>query len=293
VLRERIIQGSTVDRIPLRNMGEFPIVLPPREEQEQIVRVLGALDDKIDSNRRLAELLEKVAAALFHARFVEFIGIEAFEQTEMGLLPSGCAPTSLSELVEITMGQSPPGTSYSDDPNAGVPLVQGMGAFGRRYPTTNLYTSAPARRIRAGATLMTVRAPVGAVNVADTDLCIGRGVAGIESNYPAFTEFLIRSLKGRWASEESGTIFPAVNRQQITELRVPRPPLDAIAEFEQSVTPAVAMLRMLHKESRSLKALHKLALPKLVTGEIRVLDASIAAVEALEPASDVRTAEPI
>src|SRR5205823_3739318 len=76
VIRERTIHGSTVDRIPLKNMGAFPITLPPRAEQERIVSVLGAVDDKIESNRRLARLLEQIAQTEFQARFVDFVGVE-------------------------------------------------------------------------------------------------------------------------------------------------------------------------------------------------------------------------
>ncbi len=274
-------QTDMADYISLRDQRTIWISLPPVDEQRQIAAVLGALDDKIDSNRRLAALLEQAAAELFRAWFVDFVGVEEFEDSEIGRIPRGWWCGVLSDVVEVTMGQSPPGASYTDDPDAGLLLVQGMGGLGVRYPTSAVYTVAPTRRARAGDTLMTVRAPVGSVNVARTDVCLGRGVAGIASESPAFAEFLIRALTSRWASEESGTIFPAVNRAQVLGLRIVVPPPAMIAEFEALATPLVNNLTTLHDETESLVRVRDALLPKLISGAIRVPDKSDPA-EAIE-----------
>lgn len=278
----RLAEGSTVPHLNVAAIRAFSVSLPSMEDQASAAFVLGALDDKIDSNRRLARLLEDMAATLFRARFVDFVGVDEFEEGELGRIPRGWRVGNLDQLVEVTMGQSPPGSSYSDDPNSGLLLVQGMGGFGLRYPTSRIYTSAPTKRARAGATLMTVRAPVGAVNVARCDVCLGRGVAGIDSERQAFTEFLIRSLSERWASQESGTIFPAVNSKQIVAFQIIVPPEEAIAEFEHVAGPTVAQLRALYDETETLVAIRDGLLPKLVSGQIRLQHTADPA-EAIEP----------
>jgi type I restriction enzyme S subunit len=269
---EARLNTTVQSTLNLRDLASVEIPMPPPREQERIVSILGALDDTIDSNRRLAGLLEQVAAELFRARFVDFLGVEEFEPSALGPVPSEWKVGTLSDLVDVTMGQSPPGSSYSSEPDGGLPLVQGMGGFGARYPTSEVRTSAPTRRARAGVTLMTVRAPVGAVNIARAEVCLGRGVAGIDSEHQAFCEFLVRSLKDRWASEEAGTIFPAVNRKQIVGLPVVLPPRDRIADFDEFASPIVAKLAALYDESESLVAVRDLLLPKLVSGKIRIPD---------------------
>jgi type I restriction enzyme, S subunit len=262
--------GSAQPQLNASIMRTFELAVPPLAEQVCIASVLGALDDKIDSNRRFAGLLEETAATVFRARFVDFVGVEKFEDTDIGRVPRGWRAGSLSDLVELTMGQSPPGSSYSLEPDGALLLVQGMGGFGVRYPTSQVYTSAPTKRARPGATLMTVRAPVGAVNIARSEVCLGRGVAGFASGWPAFTEFLIRSLRRRWGSEESGTIFPAVNRGQVLGLPIVVPPHAEIVQFEEFAAPLVKKLATQSEETESLVAVRDALLPKLISGEIRV-----------------------
>jgi type I restriction enzyme, S subunit len=263
--------GSTQQKLALFRIKAIPITLPAVCEQRRIADVLTAFDDKIDSNRRFSVLLEKAAATTFGAMFVDFVG-QGVVDSPLGSVPKGWSTGVLSDLVDVTMGQSPPGSSYAEDPEHGVPLVQGMGVFGSRYPASNVYTSAPTKLVSSGTTIMTVRAPVGAVNIARTDMCLGRGVAGFASNYHGFTEFLIRSLQGRWEREESGTIYPAVNRKQITGLPIVIPPRKTISEFNEYSMPIVTMLASLDDEGKTLIAIRDVLLPKLVSGEIRVPD---------------------
>lgn len=87
---------------------------------------------------------------------------------------------SLSDIADITMGQSPSGSSYNED-GIGTIFFQGRAEFGFRFPTIRLYTTEPKRMACANDTLMSARAPVGDINVAHTDCCIGRGLAAIHS----------------------------------------------------------------------------------------------------------------
>lgn len=264
--------GSVFGNLGKYELLNLNLLWPDASERARIASVLGALDDKIESNRRLASTLEEVAAALFRARFVDFVDVEDFEDSEIGQIPRGWRAGPVGDLVDVIMGQSPPGDSYSEDPDHGILLVQGMGGFGLRYPDSRVYTSEPKKKAGAGATLMTVRAPVGAVNVANAEVCIGRGVAAFQSEHPAFAEFFVRSLKPRWGSHEAGTIFPAVNRNQIIDLLTTIPSPADIAEFETCVSPLVECIAVLDAESSSLTGIRDSLLPKLISGELRVPD---------------------
>ena len=102
----------------------------------------------------------------------------------------------LSDIADITMGQSPSSSSYNEDRN-GIIFFQGRAEFGFRFPTVRLYTTEPKRMACTNDTLMSVRAPVGDLNVAHTDCCIGRGLAAIHSkdNHQAFVLYTMFSLK--------------------------------------------------------------------------------------------------
>lgn len=254
--------GSAQPQFNAPVMKSFTFGLPPLTEQRRIASVLEALDDKIVSNRRVADSLHELATLRFAHQFSNL----ALARARLAGWPEG----TLGELVDVNMGQSPPGSTYSTDPGMGLLLVQGMGGMGKRFPASDVFTTAPTKVATAGTTLMTVRAPVGAVNVAHEDVCLGRGVAGICSPRPAFTEYLVRTLKPRWSSEESGTIFPAVNRKQIVGLPVAVPPESELDAFEKFAAPIVRKLKALHDEAEALYALRDQLLPKLVSGDIRV-----------------------
>ncbi len=95
-------EGSTVAHLNVGAIRAFRVTMPPLHEQERIAAVLGTLDDKIDSNRRLAALLEQAAAELFRARFVDFVGVEEFEESEVGRIPRGWQIGTLGDLAAAT-----------------------------------------------------------------------------------------------------------------------------------------------------------------------------------------------
>ena len=259
---ETIIEQTAVAGIKASELARLEILIPPLAAQRRIASVLNALDEKIESNRHVAETLHELAGLQFKHRFGDLAPASA--------TAAGWSEGALGDLVDVNMGQSPPGSTYSSDPSAGLLLVQGMGGMGDRFPTSDVFTTAPTKVATAGTTLMTVRAPVGAVNVAHVEVCLGRGVAGISSPRPAFTEYLVRALKPRWSAEESGTIFPAVNRKQIVGLPVAVPPESELDAFEELAAPVVRKLNALHGETEALTALRDELLPKLVSGKLRV-----------------------
>ena len=128
----------------------------------------------------------------------------------------------LGQLASINMGQSPPSLSYNYE-EVGLPFLQGCADFGDRHPNTTLYCSDPSKIACEGEILISVRAPVGALNVADRDYCIGRGLASIDGTQVAndylsyLLEFSIRTLK----TKAQGTTFEAVDSE---DLRTWAPP---------------------------------------------------------------------
>ena len=179
---------------------------------------------------------------------------------------------TLSDIADITMGQSPSGSSYNED-GTGTIFFQGRAEFGFRFPTVRLYTTEPKRMACANDTLMSVRAPVGDLNVAHTDCCIGRGLAAIHSknNHQSFVLYTVFSLKKQLdVFNGEGTVFGSINRNSLNEMPLLIPSSEKLDEFEALVAPMDAAIRNNYDEICRLEQLRDSLLPKLMSGELDV-----------------------
>ncbi len=125
-------------------------------------------------------------------------------------------------VSEIIMGQSPPSETYNSE-KVGLPFFQGKVDFGLRRPTTRLWCSSPAKVAQPGDVLMSVRAPVGDVNIAAETCCIGRGLAAIrasDSMNPEFLFYLLMHHKPDLDRLGSGAIFKAINRDTLRSFEI-------------------------------------------------------------------------
>ena len=178
--------GSVQPNINARTIGAFEVPLPSISEQRAIARVLGALDDKIEQNRQTAEALERLARAVFRAWFVDFepvkakgVGAGSFPSmpqevfdalptslvdSELGPVPVGWEVKAIRECVRLTMGQSPPSEFYNER-GEGLPFHQGVTDYGFRFPTHRVYCTTEGRIAEPLDVLLSVRAPVGRINV--------------------------------------------------------------------------------------------------------------------------------
>ena len=142
-------------------------------------------------------------------------------------LPRGWAMAPLAEVCHIEMGQSPPSSSYNTD-GEGVPFLQGKSEFGEMYPTPTKYCSRPLKIARAGAVLLSVRAPVGPTNVTPNKCCIGRGLAAISPLGDMSVRFVLWALRNQQATlakSGTGSTFAAVSKAQVVSIPMTLPPL--------------------------------------------------------------------
>ena len=155
--------GGVFDTIIRETFDNINISLPPLPEQKAIAEVLSSLDDKIDLLTRQNKTLEDLAQAYFRKWFIE----DASDEWEVG---------KLGDEFNITMGQSPKGETYNDL-KIGLPFFQGKAKFGFRFPLEKQYCSEPIKKADKFDTLLSVRAPVGALNMAMYTCCIVLGLA--------------------------------------------------------------------------------------------------------------------
>ena len=239
---------------------KMELSLPPLDQQKKIANILGSLDEKIELNRRMNETLEQLGQALFRHYFVDNSEAKSWDEGILG------------DIMNITMGQSPPGKSYNNNGD-GVVFYQGRADFGLRYPNMRLFTTDPKRFAKVGDVLLTVRAPVGDVNQASERCCIGRGLAAISSRMGAvsFCYYYCRQLKADFLEYNSeGTVFGSINSKQLKALKLKIPPIDLVEKFENEVTVIDKTIKLNSHQIKTLITLRDSLLPKLISGEIEV-----------------------
>ena len=190
---------------------------------------------------------------------------------------SDWAEGTLSDIADITMGQSPSGSSYNED-GTGTIFFQGRAEFGFRFPSVRLYTTEPKRMARSNDTLMSVRAPVGDLNVAHMDCCIGRGLATIhsKSHHQSFVLYTMFSLKKQLdVFNGEGTVFGSINRNSLNDMPILIPSDDILDEFERIVAPMDLTIRNNYDENCRLQDIRDTLLPRLMSGELEVSDIDI------------------
>lgn len=196
--------GSTRAYLGITAQRKLPIIVPPIEVQDIIANICGSLDDKIELNNKINENLQQQAKSLYTKIFLN----NSESEITLG---------TLSDIATITMGQSPNGNSYNEDAN-GTVFYQGRAEFGFRFPTRRLFTTEPKRMAEAGDVLLSIRAPVGDLNVAYEKCCIGRGLGAIHSkngnsSFVLYTMFALRPQLDVFNGE--GTVFGSINRDAL------------------------------------------------------------------------------
>lgn len=328
-----IASGGAQRNLSGKMIRDFGIRLPPLPEQRAIAAVLGALDDKIELNRKTARVLEEIARAVFKSWFVDFDPVrynmqrqgEAAAYERMGRIarfgsfgedlsitdadgrkrplrpedihrhvahlfpnrlvespigevpevPEGWTEARLTDHFDLAMGQSPPGSTYNEN-GEGLPFYQGRTDYGFRFPTPRVYCTAPTRFAEPGDTLVSVRAPVGDVNMAIERCAVGRGVAAIrhKSGSSSLTYYAMHALRPHFLRfEAEGTVFGAIGKTDFERLPFVAPPPPVVCAFERFAAPIDQRIEVCERQASTLSTLRDALLPKLISGELRITDA--------------------
>lgn len=174
------------------------------------------------------------------------------------------------------MGQSPKSEFYNET-GEGMPFHQGVTDFGARFPKNRVYCTVKNRIAESGDILFSVRAPVGRINIAETRLVIGRGLAVIR-NRSSNQWFTFHQLKERFKEEDSiggGTIFKAVTKSDMEGIELLNPQTDHVNAFEAYCWPLEKEIENLTKRNQILHRTRNLLLPKLISGELDVSELDI------------------
>ncbi len=187
-------------------------------------------------------------------------------------VPAGWAVGELKDIANITMGQSPAGESYNEDRN-GMVFYQGCTDFGTRFPTIRKYTTEPTRFARQGDILLSVRAPVGTLNIAKEDCCIGRGLAALNSkdNCIAFLFGVMVNLKQIFDRRNvDGTTFGSITKDDLFTLKVVKPSNEVLEMYHKLINPCFEKQNLIADENQQLSSLRDWLLPMLMNGQVSV-----------------------
>jgi len=280
-----LLLDTAFKSIPLPSIG--------KKDQTNLSRVLECLDQKIALNTRMNAELEAMAKQLYDYWFVQFDFPFDFAQgkpDENGKpykssggkmvwneklkreIPEGWEESTLSEIANITMGQSPDGSTYNSNGN-GIVFYQGSTDFGIRFPSVRMFTTAPTRFAKKGDILMSVRAPVGDTNIANMNCCIGRGLSALNSKIGSTTHLyhILGDLKAKFDQlNAAGTTFGSITKDELYSLPVVKPSSTVLLSFEDICSPMFEKQMKIGYEIEHLTHLRDSLLPMLMNGQVTI-----------------------
>lgn len=302
--------GSSVPLINLSIVRRLQVPLPPLPEQKAIAAVLGALDDKIELNRRMNATLEAMARALFQRWFVDFDPVRAkldgrqpadldattaalfpahFQESPLGHIPQGWTVEPVGEVVECVGGGTPStaepkfwegGTHHWTTPKDFSSLQAPILLDTDRKITDAGVAKISSGLLPAGTLLLSSRAPVGYLAIAAMPVAINQGFIAIKCNERASHYFMLNWCQTNMAEIESratGTTFAEISKQNFRPILVVLPPKELMAAFTKKVAPLYAQITANLQQSRTLATLRDALLPKLLSGELPAISQSTSA----------------
>lgn len=295
--------GSVQQVINLRDLKTVKVPLPPLAEQKAIASELGALDDKIELNRRMNMTLEAMARSLFHSWFVDFdpvraqldgrppVGLDpataalfpaSFQDSELGHIPKGWTVEPVGEVVACVGGATPStsepkywegGTHHWTTPKDFSSLQAPVLIDTERRLTDSGVAKISSGLLPVGTLLMSSRAPVGYLAISAIPVAINQGFIAMKCNERASNYFMLNWCQQNMAEIEAratGTTFAEISKQNFRPIPVVLPGKELMTAFTNAVAPIYSQITANLHQSRSLATLRDTLLPKLLTGEVRL-----------------------
>ena len=278
-------QQTNITNLSQSVLNSVIVPVPSYENQIKSAKILYDIDIKIENNNLVCAELEAMAKTLYDYWFVQYDfpdengkpyrasdGEMVWNEQLKREIPKGWTVGKLSDIANITMGQSPAGESYNEM-GEGTIFYQGRTDFGLRFPTPRMYTTAPTRFAKKGDILLSVRAPVGDLNIAMENCCIGRGLATLNSKIGSQMH-LFYTLSGFKQifdiMDGNGTTFGSITMDILFDMSVVIPTNPPLCEFEKHVKPIETKIQVCEQENRELTKLRDWLLPMLMNGQARV-----------------------
>lgn len=270
------------------DIKNFVVRLPENlKTQQSIAAVLSALDKKISLNKQINARLEEMAKTLYDYWFVQFDfpdangkpyrssgGEMVFDETLKREIPKGWEVKSLNQVADIVMGQSPDGASYNLE-QKGTIFFQGSTDFDWRFPNVRQYTTSPTRFAQKGDILLSVRAPVGDLNISPFECCIGRGLAALrsKSGNNSFLFYVMKYFKTVFERRNTeGTTFGSITKDDLHSLKLVAPADNVLEKYNEIASKYDEMIFIRSQQNHQLTQLRDFLLPMLMNGQVSVAE---------------------
>lgn len=267
---ESLAAGAAQAKLGIYKIEKIKVLLPEFIIQQHIASILSAYDDLIEVNNKRIELLEQSARELYKEWFVR-MRFPNYQNTKFNKgIPKGWEEKKLEEIANIKMGQSPKSEYYNEE-QIGLPFHQGVGNYGKRFPSHSVYCTDKKRIAEKGDILFSVRAPVGRINIANDKLIIGRGLAAM-NHKEKYNSYLFYLLDNIFTNEDiigNGSIFNAVTKEELAGFKV-LINKDLSQKFENIVIDFDRKIEILYKQNQQLTEIRNRLLPRLISGKLEI-----------------------
>jgi len=296
---------SSVPGVNRNDLHRLRVNTPPFPEQRAIAHILGALDDKIELNRRMNETLEAMARALFTSWFVDVDPVrtkaegrqpdgmdaetaalfpDAFEESELGPIPQAWAVRAFSQTI-VLIGGGTPKTTVPEYWGGDIPWFSMVDAprdvdmfvidTEKKITQAGLDNSS-ARLLAPDTTIISARGTVGRCALVGLTMAMNQscyGVKGSDGRGDYFTYFSLRGVVADLQRSSHGSVFDTITRDTFERIKIMCPPVALTQQFDRTVRDLMKRALLNLHESRTLAAIRDALLPRLLSGEIRVKDA--------------------
>lgn len=279
--------GSGVPTLNRNHLHPLRVLRPSMEVQRSIASCLGAIDDKVEVNRRMNETLEAMARAMFKSWFVDFEGVppEDMQESKLGWIPKGWRISTVGEEVTV-FGGSTPSTKEAEYWDDGIhhwvtPKDLSSLEFPVLLNTERKITDAGLTKITSGllpvgTLLLSSRAPIGYLAITEVETAINQGFIAMRCERELSNVFMLNWCRENMSviiGNANGSTFLEISKSNFRPLPIVVPSTEKLREFEQQA-------KLLHQlvvdnqcQSQTLIKLRDTLLPKLLSGELRVKDA--------------------
>ena len=266
-----IATGSAQPCLFLGTLNKIKVQLPPLSTQQKIASILSAYDNLIQNYKKQIEALQTAASELYKEWFVRF-RFPGYQTTEFeNGIPKGWKYSTLNEVANIIMGQSPESCYYNEE-KKGLPFHQGAGGYGELYLIDDIYSTEGLRIAEPGSIIFSVRAPVGKLNLTLNKIILGRGVAAINSKSNN-NGFLFWSLKSKFSKEDmigNGAVFASVTKDELLKQKLLIPSTSILNQYDKNASDIEKRIRALYLQITNLTQQRDLLLPRLMSGKLEV-----------------------
>jgi type I restriction enzyme S subunit len=300
--------GATRQALTKGMIEDYTIPAPSIATQKRISEVLGNLDDKIELNRQMNATLEAIARAIFTSWFVDFDPVhvkargeapagmdaataalfpDAFVDSALGPIPAGWDVRPFSEVIKIITGGTPR-TSVSEYWDGGsipwfsvkdTPAPSNVFVIDTERKVTQAgIENSSAKMLPVGTTIISARGTVGKLAMVGVPMSMNQSCYGIRDaigEFDYYSYFHLKSVVAKLQQRTHGSVFDTITKRTFKTIQVVMPTMELMQAFEALVNPLLDHVRANVLESQTLADLRDTLLPKLISGELRIPDATV------------------